>query len=66
MSGSLGISANEDTVESVLSRNYRYTVPDYQRQYSWGEEQWRALWEDLQALGDGDTHFLGRSSVAHC
>jgi hypothetical protein len=59
MSGSLGISANEDTVESVLSRNYRYTVPDYQRQYSWGEEQWRALWEDLQALDDGETHFLG-------
>jgi uncharacterized protein with ParB-like and HNH nuclease domain len=59
MSGSLGISANEDTIESVLSRNYRYTVPDYQRQYSWGEEQWRALWEDLQALDDGQTHFLG-------
>jgi len=59
MSGSLGISANEDTIESVLSRNYRYTVPDYQRQYSWGEEQWRALWEDLQALEDGQTHFLG-------
>lgn len=59
MSGSLGISANEDTIESVLSRNYRYTVPDYQRQYSWGEEQWRALWEDLLALDDGQTHFLG-------
>ncbi len=59
MSGSLGISANEDTIESVLSRNYRYTVPDYQRQYSWGEEQWRALWEDLQALDDEQTHFLG-------
>ena len=59
MSGSLGISANEDTIESVLSRNYRYTVPDYQRQYSWGEEQWRALWEDLEALEDGQTHFLG-------
>ena len=59
MSGSLGISASEDTIESVLSRNYRYTVPDYQRQYSWGEEQWRALWEDLQALEDGQTHFLG-------
>ena len=59
MSGSLGISANEDTVESVLSRNYRYTVPDYQRQYSWSEEQWRALWDDLQALDQGQTHFLG-------
>ncbi|SFC37770.1 Uncharacterized conserved protein, contains ParB-like and HNH nuclease domains [Halobiforma haloterrestris] len=59
MSGNLGISANEDTIESVLSRNYRYTVPDYQRQYSWGEEQWRALWEDLQSLEDGQTHFLG-------
>lgn len=55
----MGISANEDTVESVLSRNYRYTVPDYQRRYAWGEEQWRALWEDVNAIGENDTHFLG-------
>lgn len=59
MSSGMGISANEDTVESVLSRNYRYTVPDYQRRYAWGEEQWRALWEDVNAIGKDETHFLG-------
>lgn len=47
-------------MEQVLTRNYRYTVPNYQRQYSWGEEQWGALWADLNSLEDDeDTHFLG-------
>ena len=56
---SLGLSATEDTVEQVLTRNYRYTVPNYQRQYSWGEEQWGALWADLNSIEDDATHFLG-------
>ncbi|WP_221621691.1 DUF262 domain-containing protein [Halocatena pleomorpha] len=59
MSGGMGLSANEDTVESVLSRNYRYTVPDYQRRYAWREEQWGALWDDVTAIKNGETHFLG-------
>lgn len=59
MASGIGLSANEDTVESVFRRNYRYEVPDYQRQYSWEEEQWDALWKDLTALEGDDTHFLG-------
>ncbi|MFK5602640.1 DUF262 domain-containing protein [Haloferax volcanii] len=61
MASGLGLSATEDTVEQVLKRNYRYTVPDYQRQYSWGEEQWGAMWADIDAIPDNsDTnHFIG-------
>jgi len=59
MASGIGLSATEDTVEQVLTRNYRYTVPDYQRQYSWGEEQWGALWADLNSIRDDSTHFLG-------
>ena len=59
MTSGIGLSATEDTVEQVLTRNYRYTVPDYQRRYSWGEEQWGALWADLNSIGDDSTHFLG-------
>lgn len=40
-------------------------VPLFQRPYTWGERQWRTLWEDILAfygLTDGDsksTHFMG-------
>ena len=59
MPNGIGLSATEDTVEQVLTRNYRYTVPDYQRRYSWQEEQWGALWADLSSIRPDSTHFLG-------
>ncbi|SMO81592.1 DUF262 domain-containing protein [Halorubrum cibi] len=59
MPSGIGLSATEDTVEQVLTRNYRYTVPDYQRRYSWEEEQWAALWADLNSIQENSTHFLG-------
>ncbi|WP_157964899.1 DUF262 domain-containing protein [Halorubrum sp. 48-1-W] len=59
MPSGIGLSATEDTVEQVLTRNYRYTVPDYQRRYSWQEEQWAALWADLNSIQENSTHFLG-------
>lgn len=59
MPSGIGLSATEDTVEQVLTRNYRYTVPDYQRRYSWEEEQWGALWADLNSIRSDSTHFLG-------
>jgi len=59
MSSGIGLTATEDRIESILTRQYRYTVPDYQRRYAWGEEQWAALWSDIQAIEEGDTHFVG-------
>lgn len=59
MSSAKGINATEDTVNGLFSRNYRYIVPEYQRQYSWGEEQWEDFWRDLESVSLGDSHFLG-------
>jgi hypothetical protein len=59
MSQSRQISATEDTVGGLLSKKYRYIVPEYQRQYSWGEEQWQDLWDDLLELEQSHSHFLG-------
>lgn len=59
MSQSRQINATEDTVGGLLSKKYRYIVPEYQRQYSWGEEQWQDLWNDLLDLEQSHTHFLG-------
>lgn len=63
MSNGIGISADEDTVESVLKRNYKYRVPDYQRRYSWTEDQWRELWDDIKSLDGDRQHFLGSMVV---
>lgn len=38
-----------------------FRVPAYQRDYSWGEEQWEDLWNDLLELKDtpDESHYLG-------
>ncbi len=38
-----------------------FTIPDYQRSYSWDKEQWRDLWEDLGEglLNPDSPHFIG-------
>jgi uncharacterized protein with ParB-like and HNH nuclease domain len=59
MSRAKQITATEDTVQSLLSRNYRYIVPEYQRQYAWGEEQWEEFWKDLRSIEDDQSHFIG-------
>ncbi len=61
MSSNLDIQATEDRIHSVLSRSeYRFKIPEYQRQYAWEEPQWEDLWNDLlDTIQSGDTHFLG-------
>jgi hypothetical protein len=38
-----------------------YRVPPYQRDYSWEEEQWEDLWNDVQELRrkPDDSHYMG-------
>ncbi|MCE2558583.1 MAG: DUF262 domain-containing protein [Acidobacteria bacterium] len=38
-----------------------YQVPPYQRDYSWAEEQWEDLWNDIVELRDqpSDRHYMG-------
>lgn len=59
MSEELVNTVNEDNIEGVLDESVRFTVPDYQRLYSWGESQWEEFWRDLMSLEEGDSHFLG-------
>lgn len=52
-------TVNEDNIEGVLDESVRFTVPDYQRLYSWEESQWEEFWEDLNELEEDESHFLG-------
>ena len=46
--------SSESTIENIFSfflilngETYQFSIPLYQREYSWGEEQWRETFADL-------------------
>ncbi len=48
----------------VMGNNLKYTVPRFQRDYSWGEEQWDDLWQDLHGYSESSrntqsAHYMG-------
>lgn len=61
----LSIRGGERTVDDLFSDDYRFSIPDYQRQYSWTPIQAGELLDDLlfalDATEDGepDPYFLG-------
>ena len=48
----------------IIGNSKHYRVPKYQRDYSWGEEQWDELWQDILAIHQQDPqareqHYMG-------
>lgn len=45
----------------LLGNGKIYRVPQYQRDYSWGEEQWEDLWNDIVEMHDqrNERHYMG-------
>lgn len=45
----------------LIGNGKKYLVPPYQRDYSWSEEQWEDLWNDIVDLQEApeDRHYLG-------
>lgn len=54
-------SVGQTRLYELLSseNNVVYEIPAYQREYSWGKEQWDALFDDLLNEPDDSGHFLG-------
>jgi len=46
----------------LIGNGRLYEVPPYQRDYSWGHEQWEDLWNDILDLRgqEDDRHYMGR------
>jgi len=42
-----------------LFSQWRFHIPDYQRGYAWGKDQWEDLLEDLSTLTEDNEHFTG-------
>ena len=47
---------------NFLKRSHQFTIPIYQRTYSWTEHECRQFWADILRVGENDispTHFIG-------
>lgn len=65
----MAFDAQQKKINDILSGDFKYIIPRYQRKYVWQEKQWRELLEDIRYCLDIDneepdgnsdwTHFLG-------
>jgi hypothetical protein len=55
------LNTGTSTFLELIGNGRVYTVPPYQRDYSWTEEQWEDLWTDIEDLAgrQDDTHYMG-------
>jgi uncharacterized protein with ParB-like and HNH nuclease domain len=59
------MEATPTQIINYFSGFKQYVVPLFQRPYTWGERQWKTLWEDVISFYDAassdtkSTHFLG-------
>lgn len=54
------LNTDTEDLKELLSNGKTYTVPPYQRDYSWKQEHWEDLWEDLLTVeSTGEDHYMG-------
>ncbi len=47
-------------ISDILGNGKTYTVPPYQRDYSWNRDQWEDLWNDILLIKSSDkVHYMG-------
>lgn len=54
--------AENNTFRKLIGNGLTYRIPPFQRDYSWGVEEWEDLWRDLaDVLADGSSggHYMG-------
>ena len=61
MSKSITLNTRTINFLELLGNGRQYTIPPYQRDYSWVEEQWDDLWNDILALraAPQERHYMG-------
>ena len=58
----LNFNTANATFRQLLGNGLSYYVPPFQRDYSWGEDEWDDLWQDIVALFEEDgepAHYMG-------
>lgn len=54
------LDTSTTTWADLFSNGRRFSVPKFQRDYAWDEDQWIDLWSDVQALDrEDESHYMG-------
>lgn len=58
---SINFNTSNQTFRQLLGNGLTYHVPRFQRDYSWTEEEWDDLWQDILGvmMGDEPAHYMG-------
>jgi hypothetical protein len=60
MARSTLLNTDTEDLKELLSNGKSYSVPPYQRDYSWKDEHWEDLWEDLMTIeANREDHYMG-------
>ena len=61
MAKTMLLDTRTSTFLELLGNGRRFKVPPFQRDYSWSEEHWEDLWNDILALRNSadDRHYMG-------
>lgn len=60
MARSTLLNTDTEDLKELLSNGKNYSVPPYQRDYSWKQEHWEDLWEDLVNVeASHEDHYMG-------
>ena len=56
----MNFNTSNQTLRQLLGNGLSYQIPLFQRDYSWQQEQWEDLWEDIDvAIKEESTHYMG-------
>ncbi|WP_201512928.1 DUF262 domain-containing protein [Psychrobacter alimentarius] len=58
----MNFNTTNSTFRQLLGNGLRYSVPPFQRDYSWSDLEWEELWQDIEALFVEDAesaHYMG-------
>lgn len=58
----LNFNTSNSTYRQLLGNGLSYRVPPFQRDYSWSEDEWDDLWQDILGLFEADgepSHYMG-------
>ena len=58
----MNFNTSNSTFRQILGNGLTYRVPPFQRDYSWTEDEWDDLWQDILGLFDEDgesAHYMG-------
>ena len=50
----MNFNTTNSTLRQLLGNGLRYRVPMFQRDYSWGPDEWDDLWQDMVAVVEED------------